>query len=118
MPKNDFKNYRPVSGLNYISKVIERVISVQLKQHLYKHNLVYNFQLAYKAGHSTETALLNIKNDMHVSLSQNEPVALVAAFDTIDHSLLLNQLSSLYGLQIKLLAGSDTIFRTEDNQLK
>ena len=39
LPKDDFKNYRPVSGLNFISKLIERVVAVQLKEHLSTNNL-------------------------------------------------------------------------------
>ena len=95
LPKNEFKNYRPVSGLNFISKIIEKVVAKQLKDHLSKNNLVNKNQSAYKSGHSTETALLNIKNDIHTSLSYGKPVALVlldlsAAFDTIDHGLLIH----------------------------
>ena len=53
-----------------------------------------SYQSAYKSGQSTETALLSIKNDIHLSLSQGEATALVlleltAAFDTTDHSTLL-----------------------------
>ena len=57
-------------------------------------NLGNSFQSAYKSGHSTETALLCIKNDVHISLSKGMPTALVlldlsAAFDTqyIDHNI-------------------------------
>ena len=60
-------------------------------------------QSAYKLGHSTETALLKIKNDIHVNLSKGRPTALVlldlsAAFDTIDHLQLTERLSSWFGL--------------------
>ena len=89
---SEFKNYRPVSSLNFISKIIERAVAKQLKEHVGQNDLVNKFQSAYKTGHSTETALLNITNDIHMSLSYDKPVALVlldlsAAFDTIDHSL-------------------------------
>ena len=58
---------------------------------------------AYKSGHSTETALLSIKNDIHLSLSWGEATALVlldisAAFDTIDHSTLLSCLQDWFGV--------------------
>ena len=57
----------------------------------------------HKTGHSTETALLSIKNDIHLSLSQGEATALVlldlsAAFDTIDHSTLLSCLQDWFGV--------------------
>ena len=60
-------------------------------------------QSAYKPGHSTETALLSIKNEVHLSLSHSEPTALVlldlsAVFDTIDHNILLGYLKSWFDL--------------------
>ena len=91
----DVKNYHPVSGLSFISKLVERVAAKQLVDHIHRHGLDNSYQSAYKFGHSTETALLSIKNDIHLSLSQGEATALVlldlsAAFDTIDHSTLLS----------------------------
>ena len=67
----------------------------QLLEHSHVCNLGNPYQSAYKAGHSTETALLSIKNEVHLSLSRGEPTALVlldlsAAFNTIDHSTLLS----------------------------
>ena len=102
LPRNDLKNYRPVSGLNFISKVIERVVAYQVKEYLSHNNLNNIYQSAYKSGHSTETTLLKIKNDIHLSLAEGKPTALVlldlsAAFDTIDHKQLLECLSSQFG---------------------
>ena len=70
---------------------MERVVAKKLVDHIHQHGLDNSYQSAYKSGHSTETALLSIKNDIHLSLSQGEATALVlldlsAAFDTIDHS--------------------------------
>jgi len=89
--KEDLKNYRLVSGLNFISKVIERVVAKQVKDYLDSKELDNKFQSAYQTGHSTETTLLKIKNDIHQNLAKNLPTALVlldlsAAFHTIDHS--------------------------------
>ena len=72
---DDFTNYRPVSGLSFISKLVERVVAKQLLEHI--HNLDNPYQSAYKTGHSTETALLSIKNEVHLSLSRGEPTALI-----------------------------------------
>ena len=60
-------------------------------------------QSAYKLGHSTESALLSIKNDVHLAFAKGEATAVVlldqsAAFDTIDHDTLLNSLSSWFGV--------------------
>ena len=60
-------------------------------------------QSAYKLGHSTETVLLSIKNDVHLSLARYEATAVVlldqlAAFDTIEYVTLLDCLSSCFGI--------------------
>jgi len=103
LDKAILKNYRPVSGLNFVSKVIERVVAKQLKHYLSHNNLNNVYQSAYKQGHSTETTLLKIKSDIHLNLAQNKPTALIlldlsAAFDTIDHNQLLQRLKSWFGL--------------------
>ena len=59
-----FKNYRPVSNLKYISKLIERVILEQLSEHLLANNIYEPMQSACRYGHSTETALLKVQNDI------------------------------------------------------
>ena len=60
-------------------------------------------QSAYKLGHSTESALLSIKNDVHLAFAKGEATAVVlldqsAAFDIIDHDTLLDSLSSWFGV--------------------
>ena len=65
--KDDLKNlmnYRPVYGLCFVSKVVQHIVVSQLKSHLAANNVDNMNQSAYKAGHSTETALLKIKNDI------------------------------------------------------
>ena len=61
-------NYRPVSGLCFILKLVERVVASQLNDYVCSNGLENIKQLAYKLGHSTETALLLIKNDIHLAL--------------------------------------------------
>ena len=103
LPPNDLKNYRPVSGLGFISKLVERVVVSQLNDHVSLNGLENVRQSAYKLGHSTESALLSIKNDVHLAFAKGEATAVVlldqsAAFDTIDHDTLLNSLSSWFGV--------------------
>ena len=103
LPRNDLKNYRPVSGLCFLSKLVERVVAKQLTSHINNNKLDNPHQSAYKPGHTTETALLSIKNEVHLSLACGEPTALVlldlsATFDTIDHNILLGYLKSWFGL--------------------
>ena len=77
LPVEDWKNYRPVSGPRFISKLVERVVARQLVYHIHRHDLDNPYQPAYKSGHSTKTALLSVKNDIHLSLSRGEATALV-----------------------------------------
>ena len=58
LDQDDAKNYRPISNLTFISKVIERIVAEQIKKHLVDSNLMPPLQSAYRAGHSTETALI------------------------------------------------------------
>ena len=55
---DSFKNYRPVSNLNFVSKVVEKVVAKRLLAHIQQNQLCSSFQSAYRAYHSTETALL------------------------------------------------------------
>ena len=94
------KNFRPVSNLSFISKLIERVVAEQLNDHLRLNGLLEKFQSAYKKFHSTETALLRVQNDLLIALDSDGGVVLMlldlsAAFDTIDHSILLRRLYTL-----------------------
>ena len=60
--KNELKNYRPVANLPFISKVIEKCAASQVVNHVNEHNLAEPLQSAYKALHSTETALACVQN--------------------------------------------------------
>ena len=98
LSKEDLKSYRPVSGLSFLSKLVERIVAAQIRS----HDLGNTFQSAYEVGHSTKTALLCIKNEIHLSLAKGMPTALVlidlpTAFDTIDHDTLLSCLSARFG---------------------
>ena len=100
---NSLQNYRPVSNLPFISKIIEKAVSAQLHKHLDQHDLLDKYQSAYRKGHSTETALLRVQNDVTLALDKGHSVVLImldlsAAFDTIDHQSLLKRLEHHYGL--------------------
>ena len=100
---SDLKNFRPVSNLSYFSKLLERVIAARLNAHLTKHGLHNPNQSAYRPGHSVETALTSIADSIFRSLDSKEGVVMVlldlsAAFDTIDHSLLLERLRDVFGI--------------------
>ena len=103
LDKEVFKNYRPVSNLNFISKILERVVAVQLQTHLNEAGLMTAFPSAYRKHHSTESALLNIHNDIPLNMTKWSVTALTlldpsTAFDTIDHTILLDRLNVYYGI--------------------
>ena len=88
-----------MSNLPYLSKTLERAVADQLQTHLGANSLHVKFQSAYRRGHSTKTALLRILNDLLAMIDGEHNALLVlldlsAAFDTIDHTLLLNRLHS------------------------
>ncbi len=92
---DDLNNYRLISNLPFISKLLERVVTSQLITHLQKHNLDEPFQSAYRKHHSTETFLTFVDNDILMSLDCCKTVVLIlldlsAVFDTVDHTILLN----------------------------
>jgi len=98
-----FKNYRPVSNLAFVSKVMEKVAAIRLYKHMNINDLMEIFQSAYKELHSTETALVRVHNDILMALDGKESVFLVlldlsAAFDTLDHQHLTTFLQELIGI--------------------
>ena len=103
LPQDELSSYRPISNLNFVSKVLERIIHARISSHLESFPSITPFQSAYRQFHSTETALLRIQNDLLLAINKQKVSALVlldlsAAFDTIDHKILLSRLSSFYGL--------------------
>ena len=97
------KNYRPVSNLSFLSKVIEKVIYIRILGHILDNNIVDSFQSAYRAGHSCETALLRVYNDIVTTVGKGNGSFLVlldlsAAFDTIDHDNLFYILEKYVGI--------------------
>ena len=103
------KNYRPVSGLPFISKILEKHVDGQMTTHDVDNDLAETFQSAYTKFSSTESALLRVQSDLLMAVDSKGAALLVlldlsAAFDTIDHSVLLNRLEHAYGLKDVALA--------------
>ena len=87
-------------------KLVERAAADQLQSHLVKNNLFPTLQSAYRPNHSTETALLKIKNDILMNMDKQHATLLIlldlsAAFDTVDHQILLNRLRTEFGVSGK-----------------
>ena len=92
-------NYRPVSLLSFLSKTLEHAISNQLSSYL-SHNLLDPHQSGFKAAHSTETALLAVTESLRAARASSLSSVLIllnlsAAFDTVNHQILLATLAEL-----------------------
>ena len=99
----DVKNYRPISGLTFLSKVIEKIVAKQLVDYLDSNNLLPRFQSGFRRCHSTETAILRMLSDIYAAIDHGRVVLLAlldvsAAFDTVDHDILLERLSVSFGV--------------------
>ena len=101
---NVLKNFRPVSNLTFLGKIIERVVLKRLNEHLSINNLHCPSQSAYRKNHSTETLLIRIWNDLLIASDEKNATVVMlldlsAAFDTVDHALLLKILKCEIGLR-------------------
>ena len=98
-----FNNFRPISNLMYISKLIERVVASRLHFHLIINDLYEEYQSSYRKLHSTKTALVSVHDDILRAIDDNKCILLImldlsAAFDTVDHEILLRRLSCMLGI--------------------
>lgn len=96
-------NYRPISNLPFIAKIVEKVVFNQLSNFLNSSGLFDKFQSGFRPHHSTETALIRVLNDIRLNTDSGRVSVLVlldlsAAFDTVDHSIMLNRLETWAGL--------------------
>ena len=99
----ELSNYRPISNLSYISKLIEKSVLSQMTPHLNNFETFYKNNSAYKQYHSTETQLLKIYNDLTINMSNQQVTLLVlldmsAAFDTVDHNTLVEVLQNTFNI--------------------
>ena len=98
-----FNNFRPVSNLAFISKILEKVVLHQILSHCSNFAPLPVNQSSYRQFHSTETALLKVQSDILMNMDKQEITLLVlldlsAAFDTIDHGILLDILERDFGI--------------------
>jgi hypothetical protein len=109
LDKENLSNYRPVSHLSFLSKLTERIVQIRLMHYLSSHNLLNPFQSTYIKFHSTKTALLSLHDHIIKTMGQQQILCLClidlsAAFDTVDHPILLERLSSWSGLDRTVLS--------------
>ncbi|KAI5747281.1 hypothetical protein M8J77_013016 [Diaphorina citri] len=90
-------DYRPISLLCSLSKVLERMVHHQVTTHLNSHNLLHSLQSGFRTGHSTCSALLKVSDDLQRSMDNKMASLLVLfdfskAFDVVSHRILLSKL--------------------------
>ncbi len=98
------ENYRPISNLPFLGKILEKVVYQQLNMYLSYNNFFDVYQSGFRVNHSTETALVRVVNDLKISSDNHKVTVLVlldlsAAFDTVDHGILLKRLEHCLGLR-------------------
>ena len=104
----EYSNFRTISNLKFVSKIIERAVAVQVKNYITDNDLDESLQSAYKHLQSTETALVKVQNDILCAIDGNKCVALLlldmsSAFDTVEHRLFLDRLCNRLGSRGQVL---------------
>ena len=93
-------NFRPISKLSIISKILERIVSKQIFNYLYVNKILDSHQSAFKKYHLTVTTLTSVLNDLLTTLNDNQCIHMVLldlspAFDMVNHDILMNRLYDL-----------------------
>ena len=96
-------NYRPISDVSTVSKTVQRLVLARLRLHLTSSDNFSQFQSAYRKGHSTEIALLEVLDKVYTAADQKQATVMIgldlsAAFDTVSHEALLQRLQVEFGV--------------------
>ena len=97
------KNYRPVSNRCSLSKLVEHCMLRQFLKHCNNNCLLPDYQSAYQANYSMETSLVKMANDILWAMEDQHITMMVildlsAAFDMVDHNILLKILENQFGV--------------------
>ena len=97
---DEMDNYRPISILPVLSKVLERAVHIQLYKYLQQNKILSPYQCGFRKCHSTEFAALSFSDNIRRNMDQGQLTGAVfidlrKAFDTVDHAVLLDKLSNL-----------------------
>ena len=101
-PVNEPENYRPISILPILSKLLERAVQEQIRDYQEERSLMSKFQFGYRRNRSTQQATILLTDEIRFEANDNKLVGalfldLSKGFDTIRHSVLLNKLKA-YGI--------------------
>lgn len=96
--KNDISSFgdlRPISILPVLSKLLEKIMNCQIREHINMYNILPLYQSGFRAGHSCTTALLGVMDDIITDIDSGKTTALILldyskAFDTISHVVLFS----------------------------
>ncbi len=99
----NLSNFRPISNLPFLVKILERVVASQLISHLTENNLFEPLQSGFRKFYSTETALVMVTNGLLIASDSGYLSILIllylsAAFDTVDHLVLITRLETVFGV--------------------
>ena len=88
----DVGNYRPVSILSVVSKILEKAIYIQLEAYLVKNNIIFDYQSGFRSSFSTDTCLIHLLDHIKMKIANGLytgmiPLDLQKAFDTVDHNI-------------------------------
>ena len=113
------KNYRPISLLPLMSKVLERKVHEQSMEFLDKHNILYKFQSGFRKNHSTDFCLFYLTDKIWKGfdsglITEVILIDLQKAFDTIDHNILLLKMPSL-GFSREVMIGISHTYPVENS---
>ena len=98
---NDKGNYRPISVISHIAKIIEREIKHQMCIYLERNALITVDQSAYREGHNTQTALHKVLDDWYYNIADGLLTSVCSfdikkCFDTINHSILFKKMEKIW----------------------